>query len=87
VHARGRRAARRRARPRLDPAERQAFERWAPLALLLPGVRRWSAAERRALAGVMRAKGGRRESDFVRAFDAHAKLRVAVAALARAVKA
>lgn len=66
--------------------ERQAFERWAPLALLLPGVKRWSAAERVALANVMRAKGGRRESDFVRAFDAHARLRVAVAALARATR-
>lgn len=68
-------------------AERQAFERWAPLALLLPGVARWSAAERRALARVMRAKGGRRESDFVRAFDAHPKLGAAVAALARSAKA
>lgn len=68
-------------------AERQAFGRWAPLALLLPGVRSWSAAERRALAAVMRAKGGRRESDFVRAFDAHPKLRAAVARLARDTKA
>lgn len=67
--------------------ERQAFARWAPLALLLPGLSRWSAAERRALAGVMRAKGGRRESDFVRAFDAHPKLRAAIARLARATKA
>lgn len=67
--------------------ERQAFERWAPLALMLPGVARWSAAERRALAAVMRAKGGRRESDFVHAFDAHAKLRAAVARLARETKA
>jgi hypothetical protein len=69
------------------PSERQAFERWAPLALLLPGVRRWSAAERRALAGVMRLKGSRRESDFVRAFDAHPKLRAAVAKLARETRA
>ncbi len=67
--------------------EREAFARWAPLALLLPGVGRWSAAERRALAGVMRAKGGRRESDFVRAFDAHPKLGAAVAELARSTKA
>ena len=63
--------------------ERLAFERWAPLVLALPGVARWSAAERRALARVACAKGGRRESDFVRAFDAHPKLRAAVADLAR----
>lgn len=62
--------------------ERLAFERWAPLVLALPGVARWSAAERRALVAVIRAKGGRRESDFVRAFDAHVRLRAAVAAVA-----
>jgi hypothetical protein len=45
---------------------------------------RWSPAERRALVRVVRAKGGRRESDFVRAFDAHAKLRHALLALAEA---
>jgi hypothetical protein len=67
--------------------ERQSFERWAPLALLLPGVSRWSAAEKRALAGVMRAKGGVRETDYVRAFDGHAKLRAAVAKLAETTKA
>ncbi|MBK9063851.1 MAG: hypothetical protein IPL89_11750 [Acidobacteria bacterium] len=65
------------------PAERLAFRRWAPLVSILPNVRAWSAAERRALAAVIRAKGGRRESDFVRLFDAHGKLRRAVAALAK----
>lgn len=67
--------------------ERLAWERWAPLALLLPGVKRWSAAERLALAAVMRAKGGRRESDFVRAFDAHPKLGAAVARVAKGARA
>lgn len=62
--------------------ERLAFGRWAPLALILPGVSRWSPAEKRALARVMRAKGGPRESDFVRLFDSHAKLRLAMAKLA-----
>ncbi len=63
--------------------ERLAFRRWAPLVAILPGVARWSKAEKRALAEVVRAKGGRRESDFVRLFDRHRKLRRAVAALAR----
>jgi hypothetical protein len=59
-------------------AERRAWERWAPLVLLLPGLERWSADERRALAEVVRAKGGLRESEFVRRFDGHAKLRRAL---------
>ena len=63
--------------------ERLAFRRWAPLVTILPGVARWTAAEKRALAAVVRAKGGRRESDFVRLFDRHRKLRRAVAALAK----
>jgi hypothetical protein len=66
--------------------ERTAFERWAPLVVLLPGVQDWSVEERRALVAVIRAKGGRRESDFVRAFDAHAKLRQAMRALVMATR-
>jgi len=62
--------------------ERQAFRRWAPLVTILPGVARWTAAERHGLAAVVRAKGGLHESDFVRLFDAHRKLRRAVATLA-----
>jgi hypothetical protein len=42
--------------------------------LALPGVNRWSAANRRALVRVVRAKGGRRDSDFVKLFDAHPRL-------------
>lgn len=63
-------------------AERMWWERWSPLVAVLPGVEKWSAADRRALARVIRAKGGRRESDFVRLFDAHRSLRRAVLALA-----
>ncbi len=64
-------------------SERLAFRRWAPLVAILPGLERWPAAEKRALAAVIRAKGGRRESDFVRLFDAHRKLRGAIARLAK----
>jgi hypothetical protein len=66
----------------LPPGERLAFERWAPLITALSGVERWSAPERRALAAVARAKGGRRESDFVALFDAHSRLRRALLELA-----
>ena len=41
-----------------------------------------TAAEKRALVAVVRAKGGRRESDFVLQFDRHRKLRRAVTKLA-----
>lgn len=60
---------------RLPPGERLAFRRWAPLVRVLPGVESWPLAARRQLARVIRAKGGRRESDFVRLFDAHRSLR------------
>lgn len=62
--------------------ERLAWRRWSPLILILPGIERWSAAEKRALVAVVRAKGGRRESDFVLQFDRHRKLRRAVTKLA-----
>ncbi|HEY3215002.1 MAG TPA: hypothetical protein VGK93_00780 [Candidatus Eisenbacteria bacterium] len=62
--------------------ERLAWERWAPLVLSLSGVESWSRAERRSLVEVARAKGGLRESDFVRRFDAHRKLRRAIRSLA-----
>ena len=61
--------------------ERAALERWAPLVPLL-GARRWNADDRAALAAVIRAKGGRRESEFVHRFDAHAKLRATLRTMA-----
>lgn len=63
--------------------QREAWTRWSPLALALPGVKRWSSADRRALAAVMRAKGSRRESDYVRLFDQHTRLRSALLQMAR----
>ena len=80
-----REAARRlgvRSRTDFSRGERIAWNRWSPLVLVLPGLERWSAAERAALARVIRAKGGRR-SEFVRRFDGHPRLRRAIAALAR----
>ena len=62
--------------------ERLAWQRWSPLVLAIEHVERWPAADRRALVGVIRAKGGRRESDFVRRFDRHRRLRRAVIRLA-----
>ena len=58
--------------------ERVAWMRWAPLVASLHGLQGWSAAEKRALVRVVRAKGGRRESDFVELFAAHPRLGHAV---------
>jgi hypothetical protein len=69
----------------LAAGERLALERWAPLVAVLPGVEAWSRRDREALGRVVRAKGGRRESDFVRRFDRHARLREALFELSRAV--
>ena len=55
--------------------ERLAWQRWSPVVMFaLPGVSRWSAAERRALARVIRAKGGGDETEFLARFAAHPKL-------------
>jgi len=58
--------------------ERLAWERWAPLMRILPGLSRWNPSDKRALLEVIRSKGGRRESDFALRFDAHRRLRKAI---------
>jgi hypothetical protein len=50
---------------------------------VLPGLTGWPDDDRRALADVIRAKGGVRESEFVRLFDAHTLLRRALITLSR----
>ena len=70
-----------------DRSQRLMLQRWAPLICVLPGVSRWGVADRTALAGIVHAKGGRRESDYVHRFDAHRRLRRAVRALARRTEA
>jgi hypothetical protein len=67
---------------RLTPDQAQAWQRWSPLVMSLEGAERWTALEKRALIRVILAKGGRRESDFVRLFDAHRPLRKAILKLA-----
>jgi hypothetical protein len=62
--------------------EKLFWRRWSPLILILPGVERWTKAEKKELVAVVRAKGGRRESDFALRFDRHRKLRRAVTKLA-----
>ncbi len=54
--------------------EKLAWERWSPLLLAVPGFAGWSANERRAAGEIARAKGGRREADYLQKFNAHKKL-------------
>jgi hypothetical protein len=63
--------------------ERLFWERWAPLTALMPGLDQWTAAEKHGLAAIIRAKGSRRESDFVARFDAHPRVGAALVELAR----
>jgi len=67
----------------LPAGERLCWERWAPLVALLPDLDGWSPEEQHGLADVIRAKGGRRESDFVARFDAHPRLGSALVQIAR----
>jgi hypothetical protein len=62
--------------------ERMALKRWSPMILALPGVERWAREDKLALAKVARSKGGRRETDYMRLFNAHKKLRRALLKLA-----
>ena len=57
---------------------RSAWKRWAPLVASLPGLEEWSADERGALARIVLAKGGRRDSEYLALFDAHPKLGAAL---------
>jgi len=67
---------------RFPADERLAWRRLSPLAMCLGGVARWPRADRKALAVVMRAKGGRRESDFIALADRHVRFRRALVRLA-----
>jgi len=68
---------------RLSEHERLLWERWSPLIMALPGVEHWSRADRRALLELVRAKGGRHESDYVALFNRHLPLRKAMLLLTR----
>jgi hypothetical protein len=65
--------------------ERLAWKRWNPLIVMLPGISRWKPQEKRALVQVVRAKGGRRESDYLKLFNKHRRLQQAILKLAKEV--
>ncbi len=65
--------------------ERLMWHRLSPVIAAIADVGRWPKADRAALAEVIRAKGGVRELPYVALFDAHKRLRRAVAAFAAKV--
>lgn len=71
---------------RWPPQERAAFGRLALLVAMIPDLARWTRASKRALVGVMRAKGGVRERDHALRLQRHGPLREALAALAASQK-
>ncbi len=65
------------------PADEQLmWHRLSPVIAAITDVRDWPKADQAALVDVLRAKGGVREKDYVVLFDAHTRLRRAVAAFA-----
>jgi hypothetical protein len=65
------------------PADEQLmWHRLSPAIAAIADVRDWSKADRDALLDVIRAKGGVHEKHYVALFDAHKRLRRAVAAFA-----
>ncbi len=65
------------------PANEQLmWHRLAPVVAAVADVRKWPAADRAALVDVICAKGHVRETEYVKLFDAHTRLRRAVARFA-----
>ncbi len=64
--------------------ERLMWHRLSPVIAAVADIRKWPKADRDALTDVIRAKGKVHEKDYVKLFDAHPRLRRAVAAFAAA---
>jgi len=60
-----------------------AWHNWSAVLALLPGIEGWSRVERKQVADIISAKGGRRDSDYLTLFDSHPKLGPALRRLIR----
>lgn len=63
---------------RWNEAQRRAHAALAPALDLIPGLSRWSKAEKRELVRIIRAKAGPEESRYVRLLQGHPKLRAEI---------
>ncbi|MFT5351817.1 MAG: hypothetical protein ACI9MF_002642, partial [Gammaproteobacteria bacterium] len=72
--------------PVLSRDVRQAWERWAPLTIQLKGIERWSQENRRKMINIINAKGGQRESDYIRLIAQHKPLQRALIKFAQNVE-
>jgi hypothetical protein len=64
-------------------SERDAFTRLSPLIATLPGLRDWTAAEKRSLVRLLRWKGTGREARYARAVAEHKRLHRALETLSK----
>ncbi len=62
----------------LDPLERSAFKDFAPMLSLIPGLERWSSAEKQGIVEIIRAKVAADEAEYLLCLQRHATLRKAV---------
>ena len=69
---------------RARPTAKAAWAAWVPIVPLIPGVELWSDDEKDGLVRVILAKGGRRDSDYLKLFDRHPKIGDALRLLTRA---
>jgi hypothetical protein len=65
--------------------EQLMWHRLSPLIAAMGGVTKWPKADRDGLIAVIRAKGGVHEAEYANLFDAHKRLRQAVARFAKKV--
>ncbi len=72
--------------PVLSPDERRAWDAWAPLILNLTGIENWSRQNRHKLLKIVKAKAGRRESDYIRLAAQHKPLQRAIMKFAEQVE-
>jgi len=59
--------------------EQLMWHRLCPFIAAMGGIASWSKADHKALVDVIRAKGGVHEAEYAKLFDAHNRLRRAVA--------
>ena len=60
---------------RWNSPERQAFENWSLLLVLIPDLRRWSAKEKQDVIKIIRAQAGPDELRYLRLTQQHPRLR------------